>query len=247
MLNKQPLFTQIKLIGNHLAAYFQGFLHLFYPHICLQCATDQLSSSQVVCDDCESQLPFTHFSTMLNSPVEKIFWGRVGIQSASAILFFTKESIVQKIIFELKYKQNKKAGYLLGKLIAQDMMATTTNKQIDYLIPIPVSKRRERERGFNQSKIICEGMIHAGIKIPLFEGLTKVKNTSTQTSKDRLQRGKQPTNLFHLSHPEMLTDKNVMLIDDVLTTGATLEAAIHCIQLANPAMIHIATAAYTTD
>jgi predicted amidophosphoribosyltransferase len=97
-------------IGACLNNYFTSFLHLLYPHICLQCGTDQLEDQQVICTSCESQLPFTQFHQIKDSPVEKIFWGRVPIEHAIAVLFFTKESCVQQIIFELKYQQNKKAG-----------------------------------------------------------------------------------------------------------------------------------------
>ena len=230
-----------------LKSYLQGFIHLLYPHICLQCASEELLNSQLICDQCEQELPFTHFTSILNSPVEKVFWGRAPIQYASSILYFTKESIVQKIIFELKYKQNKKAGFLLGKLIAQDLLSSIKFNAINYLIPIPISKQKLRERGYNQSRLICEAMVNYGVKASIFDGLKKIKNTSTQTHKDRLQRGSQPNSLFILTNSTIIKDKHVLIIDDVLTTGATLEAAIHCIQSAKPAMIYISTAAYTSD
>jgi ComF family protein len=227
--------------------YLQGFIHLLYPHICLQCATEELSNGQIICDQCELALPFTHFSIMDNSPVDKVFWGRAQIQKAFSILYFTKDSIVQKIIFELKYKQNKKAGNLLGKLIAQDLLSFNDYIPIDYLIPIPISQQKIRKRGFNQSQIICEAMISSGIKARIFDGLKKIKNTTTQTHKDRLQRGSQANNLFHLTNSLVLKNKHLLIIDDVLTTGATLEAAIHCLQMAEPANVYVSTAAYTLD
>jgi ComF family protein len=230
-----------------LKSFLQGFVHLFYPHICLQCAKEELLNSQVICDQCERELPFTLFTSISNNPVEKVFWGRAQIQYASSVLYFTKESIVQQIIFELKYKQNKKAGYLLGKLIAQDILSSIQFNDINYLIPIPISKQKLRERGFNQSRIICEAIVRYGVKASIFDGLKKIKNTTTQTHKDRLQRGSQPNNLFNLTNSPTLKDKHVLIIDDVLTTGATLEAAIYCIQSAKPAMIYISTAAYTSD
>ena len=236
-----------KKFFQNTKAYLQGFVHLFYPHICLQCATEELLNSQVICNECELTLPYTHFSIMSNSPVDKVFWGRAQIQKAFSILYFTKESIVQKIIFELKYKQNKKAGNLLGKLIAQDLLSRNNCMHIDYLIPIPISQRKIRKRGFNQSRIICEAMINNGFKASIFDGLKKIKNTTTQTHKDRLQRGMQPDSLFNLTNSAILKEKHILIIDDVLTTGATLEAAIHCLQMAEPAMIYVSTAAYTLD
>ncbi len=228
-----------------LHSYLQGFIHLFYPHICLQCATTELLNNQVICDCCELQLPYTYFITMGNSPVDKIFWGRAQFQKSNAVLFFTKESIVQKIIFELKYKQNKKAGLLLGRLIAQEILSNLDYPPIDYLIPIPISKQKLRKRGFNQCQIICEGMVSYGLNAPLFQGLSKIKNTQTQTHKDRLQRSNQSNDLFKLTNADILVNKNILIIDDVLTTGATIEAAYHCLIQAKPSTICISTAAYT--
>jgi ComF family protein len=182
---------------------------------------------------------------MQNSPVEKIFWGRVPIEHAIAVLFFTKESCVQQIIFELKYQQNKKAGYLLGRLIAVELSQQGYFNQLDFLIPVPIDKRKKRKRGFNQSEIICEAILANGCKAKIFKGLLTAKVTATQTHKDRLQRGLQNSPKFKLKNEGLLYQKNILLVDDVLTTGATIEAACHCLLAAQTASIRIATAAYT--
>jgi ComF family protein len=228
-----------------IRSYFQAFLHLLYPHICLQCGVDELREAQIICDACETKLPFTHFEKMQINPIQKIFWGRASIANATALLFFTKESIVQKIIVELKYHQNKKAGYLLGRLIANELVNNFKYNEIDYLIPIPISKRKIKKRGFNQSQLICEAIVANGYKVPIFNGLIKNKKATTQTQKDRLERAQANNTLFSLSHIPTLTGKNLLIIDDVVTTGATLEAAIHTLLMAKPASIQIATAAYT--
>jgi ComF family protein len=228
-----------------LTEYLQAFIHLFYPHICLQCGVDTLSQKQIICPVCESQLPYTNFSPMKSSPVDKIFWGRVSVDKAFSVLYFTKESIVQKIIFELKYKQNKRAGYFLGKLMANEMIQLQDKIHIDYLIPIPISKRKMRSRGYNQSKLLCEAMFQNGYQVPIAESLMKIKGTSTQTNKDRLHRGENTSPIFKL-HPKInLANKHLLIVDDVLTTGATLEMACHCLWKAKPASIQIITAAYT--
>jgi ComF family protein len=225
--------------------YLQGFIHLLYPHICLQCASSELLNNQVICDECESQLPYTHFSKMAINPIDKIFWGRAQIQQANAILYFTKDSIVQKIIFELKYKQNKKAGFLLGRLIAQDILSTHSENPFLLLIPIPISKKKIRKRGFNQCQIICEGIIDNGVNAVIFNGLHKIRNTITQTQKDRLERSMQNSPVFILKNGAQLLDKPIMIVDDVITTGSTLEAAYYCLKAAHPSSISITTAAYT--
>jgi ComF family protein len=226
-------------------SYFHAFLHLFYPHICLQCGTDALAQHQALCSNCEAQLPFTHFGNMQNNPIEKIFWGRVPVDYAYANLFFTKESIVQKLIIELKYHQNKKAGYLLGSLIALELKTNPKFQPIDYLIPIPIRKRKLRKRGFNQSLVICEGILSSGIQAGIFTGLLKTKNTLTQTRKDRLQRSAQANTLFYLTNFNQLNNKHLLIVDDVITTGATLEAACLSLRIAQPASVKVVTAAYT--
>ena len=228
-----------------LQSYFHAFLHLFYPHICLQCGTDLLAQHQVLCSNCEAQLPYTHFGNMQNNPVEKMFWGRVPVQFASANLFFTKESIVQKLIIELKYHQNKKAGMLLGRLIAIEIKANPKFQPIDYLIPIPIRKNKLRKRGFNQSLIICESIIANGIDACLFTGLKKSKNTLTQTHKDRLQRSSHSNTLFNLTDFKELKNKHLLIVDDVITTGATIEAACLSLSIAQPGSVKVVTAAYT--
>ena len=206
---------------------------------------DVLRKEQIICDDCETQLPFTHFGVMQVNPVEKIFWGRFNIAHATAILFYTKESIVQQIIIELKYRQNKKAGYLLGRLIAHELMNNNKYCHIDYLIPIPISKRKMKKRGFNQSMIICEAIVESGFQVPIFIGLQKNKESVTQTQKDRLQRAQENNALFSLTQVPTLHSKHLLIIDDVITTGATLESACHILLQAQPASISVATAAYT--
>lgn len=206
---------------------------------------DELRKEQIICDACETQLPFTHFEQMQTNPIEKIFWGRANISNAMAVLFFTKESIVQQIIFELKYQQNKKAGYLLGRLMANELINNPKYSQIDYLIPIPISKRKMKKRGFNQSLIICESIIANGYQVPIFNGLLKSKEGDTQTHKDRLQRSAENHSLFSLNQFNTLKGKHLLIIDDVITTGATLETAYTCLMQAQPASIQIAAAAYT--
>lgn len=230
-----------------IGIYLKAFQHLFYPHICLQCGFDELNHKQIICDVCESQLPFTHFEQFNNNPIEKIFWGRMPIRSAFSLLYFTKGSIVQEIFFEFKYHQNKSAGYQLGKLIANALIQNTNWKEIDYLVPIPISKKKLKKRGFNQSQIICEAIVENGISIPIYNGLetSKTKDTISQTKKDRVERALSYQSPFSINNKNVLTGKHLLLVDDIITTGATLDAASNCLLSAGPASIQVVTAAYT--
>ncbi|MEN9381325.1 MAG: hypothetical protein RI940_206 [Bacteroidota bacterium] len=242
-----PIGALAKKALQIIQIYLQGFVHLFYPHICLQCASEYLSTEQIICDRCETLLPYTDFASIQNSPVDKIFWGRIKLKKSISILFYTKESIVQKILFELKYKQNKKAGLLLGKLMAATLNECIELNDTTFLVPIPIRNARKRKRGYNQTELICTSMLADGCKLTIFKGLQKTKNSATQTHKDRVQRGLHLNSLFKLTHAHLLADKDIVIIDDVLTTGATIEAAYHCLLKAKPKSISMITAAYTLD
>ncbi len=140
-------FPFIKHILNYLQAYSVGFFHLFYPHICMHCGNEELAAANVLCAACEKNLPYTHFLPIEKNSIEKIFWGRVSLHEAGASLFFTKDSIVQSLIFALKYNNQKKAGRLLGNIIGKDILNSQRFKNIDCMIPIPLSKKKQRERG----------------------------------------------------------------------------------------------------
>ena len=234
-----------KNIALHIKKYLTGFLHLVYPKICLHCGNCDIFEFQVLCPDCYAQLPFTDFFEIENNNVDKVFWGRLALGPSGAGLFFTKNSIVQLLLFELKYKQNKRAGFLLGNMIGLALKKANRFNEIDYLIPIPVRKNTESTRGYNQSLIICEGIAQA-FPIPILQAvLYKNKRTNTQTRKDRIERGHYTSLLFGLKNAEQICNKNLLLVDDIITTGATAEAAGRCLLQANPAVIHFAAAAYT--
>ncbi len=234
-----------KYIVLYVNKYLLGFLHLIYPKICLRCGSTDIYKHHVLCPKCYLQLPYTDFFEIENNSVEKIFWGRINLGPSGAALFFTKNSIVQLLLFELKYKQNKKAGLLLGNMVGYAIKKTSRFNDIDYLIPIPVRKNTERTRGYNQSEVLCEG-IAAIFPIPVLSTvLIKNKKTTTQTHKDRIERGKNKAAIFGLKNAAQIFNKRLLLIDDIITTGATVEAAGLCLLQAKPRSLQFAAAAYT--
>ncbi len=231
---------------NRIQAYIAGFFHLFYPHICMHCGSEELDSATVLCQACEKNLPYTEFLSIEHNKIEKIFWGRVSIQEAGASLFFTKESIVQVLIFALKYKHQKKAGRLLGNIMGQDIINSQRFKNIDCMIPIPLSKNKERKRGYNQAMLLCQGIQEKLPHIPILPVLLKQKSSKSQTRQNRIERNHLRAQPFRLVDPTALANKNILIVDDVITTGATMEAAASYLgKEAQPRSISLVAAAYT--
>jgi ComF family protein len=232
-------------IANGIQNYLNAFLHLLYPQICFGCGTDQIVKAMPLCNQCIHDLPFTDFFNINENPVEKIFWGRAPVQYAGALLFFTKDSLVQKLMMQLKYHHNKKVGILFGRLMGAAIASEAKFQQIDLLIPMPILHSKINSRGYNQSQVIALGMQQVWNR-PIFgDVLIKRSWSNSQTKKDRKARLQQVSDLFILNHPINIEGKNILLVDDVLTTGATLEAAIATLMIGSPASISIAVAAYT--
>ncbi|MFA9206278.1 MAG: ComF family protein [Burkholderiaceae bacterium] len=245
----RPRFIRFKFIRpflNRIQAYSAGFLHLFYPHICMHCGSEELAAASVLCEPCEMNLPYTHFFSIEKNTIEKIFWGRVPLHEAGASLFFTKDSIVQSLVFALKYKHQKKVGRLLGNIIGQDMLNSQRFKNIDCMIPIPLSKKKQRARGYNQALIICEGIQEKLPHIQILPLLLKHKNIVSQTSKNRIQRTQVSPQSYSIINAAQIAEKNVLVVDDVITTGATIESVCkYLLSVARPHSLSVVAAAYT--
>ena len=199
-------------------------LHLFYPHVCTGCGSDLLPETNLLCLHCIASLPHTHYAKHENNPIEKVFWGRLPIVAAHSEFYFAKESLVQNLIHELKYKSNQAIGVYLGELMGNSLLESNRFKQIDYLVPLPLFPEKERKRGYNQAAVICEG-ISISMNVPVMNGnLQRKRFTETQTKKHRTERWENVAGSFFVKDPGMLAAKHVLLVDDVITTGATLEA-----------------------
>jgi ComF family protein len=228
-----------------LRSYIDAFVHLWYPHICLACGTDILEKKNVLCAHCIGALPYVEFDNTEDNPIQKIFWGRVQFSFANSLLFFTKDSVVQLLVTELKYKQNKKAGWMLGRLMGMYINEVIKEDPIDFLIPIPITNTKLKKRGYNQSTILCQG-IQSITGMPILEDLLlKPFDTQSQTHKDRVNRMDAIGQSFVVKQTSTLKNKHVLLIDDVLTTGATIEAAANILQQSALKKISVFTATYT--
>jgi ComF family protein len=218
-------------------------LHLFYPHICTGCGTDLLQEDQLLCFRCITNLPHTNFAQHANNPIEKIFWGRIPLVAAHSDYYFAKESLIQHLIHQLKYKGNQEIGIYLGRLMGVNLINSNRFNKIDYLIPLPLFPDKERKRGYNQATVICSGMSSI-MNVPVLSGnVTRRRFTETQTKKHRTERWQNVANSFMVRDKDQLRGKNLLLIDDVITTGATLEACGISIMQSTAVNLSIATLA----
>lgn len=207
----------------HLKEIKDSFLHLLFPHVCVGCGTDILSEESMLCLRCMNELPETNFEIHLGNPIEKIFWGRSQLQAATGQYYFTKESLMQHLMHQFKYKGNKELGLQLGRIMGLQLKRSN-RFEVDALIPLPLFPAKEKRRGFNQATVLCKG-ISDMMNIPVLDNvIIRPQHTETQTRKGRLERWKNIEGKFVMINEKAISNKHVLLVDDVITTGATLEA-----------------------
>jgi ComF family protein len=209
--------------------WINEFISLVYPKICAACGNSLWSHEKVICTSCEFRLPKTNYHLLQENPVSGLFWGRGNIYSASAYLFFHKGSRVQQLVHQLKYKGRKDVGISLGKIYGLTLLQSPWFNDLDLIIPVPLHPKKLTTRGYNQSEQFGLGLSES-MKIPLnTQSLIRNEATETQTKMNRFKRWENVNRIFKIKDPALLTGKNILLIDDVITTGATLEACIQAL------------------
>ena len=217
-----------------------SFLHLLFPHVCTGCGSDLLNQETVLCMRCVDAMPETNFEVHPNNPVEKTFWGRLPLAGATAQFYFTKESLMQHLMHQFKYKGNKELGLQLGKMMGEQIQQSG-RFEVDGLIPLPLFPAKEKRRGYNQAAVLCEGMAESMHVPVLDEVIFRPQHTETQTRKGRIERWKNMEGKFILSNPDAIRNKHLLLVDDKVTTGATLEACGHELLQAEKVKLSVAT------
>lgn len=207
-----------------LSSIRDAVLHLIFPHVCEGCGSDVLQSDHFLCLECHSKLPVTEFAQYSSNPIEKIFWGRLPLASATAHCYFTKNSTLQNLLHVLKYRGNRELGLYLGRVMGTALAASNRFRFVDALVPLPLFPAKERARGYNQAAVLCEGIAEVMDKPILKNAVIRTTYTDSQTKKNRVERWANMEGRFELSRPEMVRDMHLLLVDDVVTTGATLEA-----------------------
>ncbi|MES2772954.1 MAG: ComF family protein [Bacteroidota bacterium] len=226
--------------------YLNDFAALIYPRTCVACGSDVLDAAQMICWGCINELPLTGFEKHPHNLVADLFTGRLPVERASSFLFFGKESIVQHLIHRLKYKGNIDLGILLGQMMGKAMVEAGWQQWVDVIVPLPLNSRKQAKRGFNQAEILAKG-IAATMNRPMEPvAVIRSKFTETQTRKSREERWENVAEVFDLLDNHSLDSKHVLLVDDVVTTGATLEACGQVLLKTPGLKLSIATLAFAS-
>ncbi len=225
-------------------SHLNDLLSLLYPELCQACSNSLFKHEQLICLSCLYKLPKTNFHLEHNNIIEKIFWGRVPVEKATSYLNFRKGGKVQNLMHNFKYKSKKNIGFYLGEHFARDLKKENWFDGIDLMIPIPLHYKKQQIRGYNQSEEIAKGL-ESITSIPVeIKVVERRLPSQTQTKKSRFKRWENVSEIFKIKEPQKIENKHLLIIDDVITTGATIEACAQKLLQVNGVKISVATLAY---
>lgn len=205
---------------------FHSLLSLFFPDLCVVCRERLIDGEQHICTDCLLLIPKTNFHLQPDNRLEQFFAGRIPFERAAAFAYFIKGGSLQQIIHELKYKRNPDIGSFMGKLSGDNIKGSDFISSVDLLVPVPLHPKRQKERGYNQSLKICEG-ISSVTGIPIDSTtLVRIVNNVSQTKNSRFDRWKNVEDIFSLTDRASFDNRHILLVDDVITTGSTIESCV---------------------
>ncbi len=212
---------------NWLYDLWDDFISLLFPRLCYGCGNHLMRNESLICTECYVSIPRTNFHLQRENPVEQLFWGRCPVEKAAAFSFYGRGSRIRNLIHKLKYTGVREIGYELGRIYALSLTSSGFTRDIDLIIPVPLHPSKKRMRGFNQSECISEGIADiAGL--PVSTGvLVRTVMSATQTKRSRYDRWTNVEGIFMVADAEAIKGKHILLVDDVITTGSTIESCIN--------------------
>jgi ComF family protein len=208
-------------------SYLDDFISLLYPRTCPACGNPLFKHEEVLCTYCLYHLPQTNFHMQEGNPVEQLFWGRAELNHACAIYFFQKGGKVQRLVHQFKYKGYKEIGIFLGKMYGSQLLQSPLYEGIQKVIPVPLHNSKKRKRGYNQSEQFAIGLAKS-LNVEMdARSFIRIKATETQTRKTRFARWENVKEIFSVKDPEKFENQHLLLVDDIITTGATIEACAY--------------------
>ncbi|MEX6626857.1 ComF family protein [Tenacibaculum salmonis] len=224
--------------------FLKDIFYLFYPNLCIHCSIVLLQNEEYLCITCSNNLPIITSNEYINNELLSVFYGQVLIENVRPFLYYKKGNITQKIIYELKYKNQHEIGLFLANWFGEKLKKSGVFKTVDYIIPVPLHQSKLKKRGYNQLTKFGERLsVILNIEYKS-DVLIKLKSVNTQTKKQRFERFLNIKNSFKLIDIELFESKHVLLIDDVITTGATLVSCCEELSKTKNITISIATMSY---
>jgi ComF family protein len=206
---------------------WDDFISLLFPRLCYACSNHLLRNESLICTGCYVSIPRTNYHLQAENPVAQLFWGRCMVEKAAAFSFYTRGSRIRNLIHKLKYSGIKEIGYELGRIYAVPLKASGFTAGIDLIIPVPLHPSKKRIRGFNQSEYISEG-VSAVTGLPVDTGsLLRILKSATQTKRTRYERWTNVEGIFSVADAGAIRGKHILLVDDVITTGSTIESCVN--------------------
>ncbi len=209
---------------NYFYDLLDDFLSLLFPRLCYACGNHLLRNENLICTECYVLIPRTNYHLENENPVAQLFWGRCLIEKAAVFSFYNKGSRIRNLIHNLKYRGIRELGFELGRIYGLSLKSSGFIADIDLIIPVPLHPSKKRIRGFNQSDYISSGIADAtGLPVSS-DSLARITGSETQTKRSRYERWTNVEGIFHVIDPEIIRGRHILLVDDVITTGSTIEA-----------------------
>lgn len=223
---------------------FNDFIALFFPRTCYACNNSLFGNEEIICLKCLIHLPETNFHTEENNHVSQVFAGRIQLEHASAFCYYKKDGTIQKLIHQLKYHGHAEVGNYLGRIYGSKLIENPAYQNIDCIVPIPLHKKKQKKRGFNQAEKFAQGLAKSMDTCVDNNVVSRVKESTTQTKKSRYNRWENVLEIFQVSNPKLYEGKHLLLVDDVITTGATMEACLQALQIIPEVRLSVAAIAF---
>lgn len=226
-----------------MIGWFRSVGLLLFPRCCVVCGRPLAAGEDFLCALCNINLPRTGYHLQQDNPVERLFWGKIPLDRATSFFFYRKGSDYRHVLHQLKYGGQKEIGEAMGRCMASELLPSGFFEGVDVLLPVPLHRKRQRKRGYNQSEWIARG-VAAVVGLPVCTAaVERTANTDTQTHKSAFERWQNVEGIFELRQPEVLEGKHVLIIDDVLTTGATTVGCASCLLQVKGVRISVLTLA----
>ncbi|MFA5818339.1 MAG: phosphoribosyltransferase family protein [Bacteroidales bacterium] len=209
---------------SYIYNLWDDFISLLFPRLCYACGNHLLRNENLICTECYVVIPRANYHKEDTNPVAQLFWGRCMIEKAAAFSFYNKGSRIRNLIHNLKYKGIKEIGYELGRVYGLSLKSSGFTADIDLIIPVPLHPTKKRIRGFNQSDTISTGIADV-TSLPVdTTSLVRTAVSATQTKRSRYERWTNVEGIFRVTDPEIIRGRHILLVDDVITTGSTIES-----------------------